>query len=86
MFSREKHYHEDYTRFMEDMVAKEHAEKSFQQVQKGKTWFFPHHPSNPGKMRVLFDCSVEYNGVSINKNLISGSDLPNQIISISGKI
>ena len=37
MFSRDKHYHEDYTRFMGDMVEKEHAEKSFQQVQKGKT-------------------------------------------------
>ena len=71
---------------MEDMVQKGYAEKSFQQVQQGKTWFIPYrgvyHPSKPGKIRVGFDCSTEYNGVSINKKLMSGSNLTNQIISI----
>ena len=85
-FSRDKQYHEDYTRFMEDTVQKEYAEKSFQQVQQGKIWFIPHHeiyhPSKPGKIRVAFDCSAEYNGVSINKKLMSGPGLTNQIISI----
>ena len=84
-FSRDKQYHEDYTKFMEDMVQKGYAEKSFQQVQQGKTWFIPHHgiyhPSKPGKIRVVFDCSAEYNGVSINKKLTSGPGLSNQIIS-----
>ena len=84
-FSRDKQYHEDYTKFMEDMVQKGYAEKSFQQVQQGKTWFIPHHgiyhPSKPGKIRVVFDCSAEYNGVSINKKLMSGPGLSNQIIS-----
>ena len=85
-FSRDKQYHKDYTRFMEDMVQKGYAEKSSQQVQQGKTWFIPHHgvyhPSKPGKIWVVFDCSAEYNGVSINKRLMSGPDLTNQIISI----
>ena len=36
-FSRDKQYHEDYTRFMEDIVQKGYAEKSFQQVRQGKT-------------------------------------------------
>ena len=84
-FSRDKQYHEDYTKFMEDMVQKGYAEKSFQQVQQGKTWFIPHHgiyhPSKPGKIRVVFDCSAEYNGVSLNKKLMSGPGLSNQIIS-----
>ena len=31
---------------------------------------------------VVFDYSAEYNGVSLNKKLISGPDLSNQIISI----
>ena len=68
------------------MVQKGYAEKSFQQVQQGKTWFIPYrgvyHPSKPGKIRVVFDCSTEYNGVFINKKLMSGSNLTNQIISI----
>ena len=71
---------------MEDMVQKGYAEKSFQQVQQGKTWFIPHHgeyhPSKPGKIRVVFDCSAEYDGVSINKKLMSVPDFTNQIISI----
>ena len=68
------------------MVQKGYAEKSFQQVQQGKTWFIPHrgiyHPSKPGKIQVVFDCSAEHNGVSINRKLMSGPDLTNQITSI----
>ena len=71
---------------MEAMVEKGYAEKSFQQVQQGKTWFIPHHcayhPRKPGKIRDIFNCSAEYNGVSINKKLMFGPDLTNQIISI----
>ena len=85
-FSRDKQYHEDYIRFMEDMVQKGYAEKSSQQVQQAKTWFIPHHgvyhPSKPGKIRIVFDCSAQYNGVSVNKRLMSGPDLSKQIISI----
>ena len=85
-FSRNKQYHEDYARFMEDVIQKEYAEKSFQQVQQRKTWFIPHHGvyhlSKPHKIRFIFDCSAEYNGGSINKKIMSGPDLTNQIISI----
>ena len=68
------------------MVQKVYAEKSFQQVQQGKTWFIPHHgiycPSITSKIRVIFDCSTGYNRVPINKMLMSGPDLTNEIISI----
>ena len=84
-FSREKQYHENYTRFLEDVVRKGYAEKLFQQVQQGKTWFIPHHgvyhPRKSGKLQVALGCSAEYNGVFINKTLMSGPDLTNQIIS-----
>ena len=82
----DKQYHEDYKKFMEDMFQKGYAEKSIQQVQQGKTWFIPHHgiyhPSKPGKIWVVFDNSAEYNRVTINKELMSGPDLTNQLISI----
>ena len=85
-FSRDKQYHEDYIRFMEDMVQKGYAEKSFQQVQQSKTWFIPHHgiyhPSKLCKIWVIFDYSAEYNGVSVNEKLMAVPDLINQIISI----
>ena len=53
---------------------------------QGKTWFIPHHgvyhPSKPGKIWIVFDCSADYDGVSVNKRLLSGPDLTNQIVGI----
>ena len=41
-----------------------------------------YHPSKPGKIRVVFDCSAEFQGRFINMELLSGSDLANQIIGV----
>ena len=52
----------------------------------GKTWYIPHHgicyPSKPVKLRVVFDCSEEFNSRSINTELLSGLDLTNQLTSV----
>ena len=40
------------------------------------------HASNPGKIRVVFDCNAEYGGVSVNKRMMPGPVLANQIINI----
>ena len=39
-----------------------------------------YHPAKPNKIRVVFDCSAEYAGRSINKELMAGPDLTNQIV------
>ena len=39
-------------------------------------------PNRPGKIRVKFNCSAEWHGISVNKSLISGPDLTNQIIGV----
>ena len=48
----------------------------------GKLWYLPHHgvyhPAKPNKIRVIFDCSCEYAGRSINKELLVVPDLANQ--------
>ena len=41
-----------------------------------------YHPSKPGKIRVVFDCSAEFQGRFTNKELLSGLDLANQIIGV----
>ena len=52
----------------------------------GKTWCIPHHgvyhPSKPDKIRAVFDCSVEFQGKSINKEFLSGQNLTNQVIGV----
>ena len=52
----------------------------------GKLWYLLHHgvyhPAKPNKICVVFDCSAEYAGRSINKELLVGRDLTNQIIDI----
>ena len=40
------------------------------------------HPGKPNKICVVFDCSAEYAGRSINKEILVGPDLTNQIIGI----
>ena len=74
----------DYKGSMDDLIKKGYAEKSTKEAPEGRTWYISHHgvyhPSKPGKIRVVFDSSAEYKEVSLNKNLISGPDLTNQIV------
>ncbi|XP_057313154.1 uncharacterized protein LOC130654559 [Hydractinia symbiolongicarpus] len=46
--------------------------------------YIPHHgvynENKPGKIRVVFDCGAEFDGVSINK--MSGPDLTNQLVGV----
>lgn len=73
-FGKDERYKEDYVKFMDEMIKKEHAEKvppEEESVADGRTWYIPHHgvyhPRKPEKIRVVFDCSSEYKEESINK-------------------
>ena len=69
------------------MISKGHTElQDEKKCQQGKVWYIPHHgvfhPSKPGKMRVVFDCSAEWHSISINQSLMSGPELTNQIFGV----
>ena len=55
-------------------------------MEAGKCCYLPHHavyhPNKPGKIHVVFDLSVEFLGTMINKALLSGPDLTNQIVGV----
>ena len=85
-FARTPFFFEHYKIFMEDMIKKGYARVSKQTPEKGKYWYIPHHgvhhPAKPNKIRVVFDCSAEHQGTSINNELVPGPDLTNQIIGV----
>ena len=55
-------------------------------TETADSWYTPHHgvyhPNKPDKIRVIYDCSAQYLGRNLNKDLLSGPDLTNQIVVI----
>ena len=85
-FSKNDQFKEDYIRFMRDVITKVYARKSTTEAASVKTWYLPHygvyHPNKPGKIRVVFDLSTDYKGRCLNRELLYGPDLINQIIRV----
>ena len=86
---RDPRLYEDYKTFMADIVAKAYAGKvplEQMNLENGKVWYIPHHgvyhPYKPGKIRVDFDCSAKFNGVSLNSMLYKGPDLTNSLFGV----
>ena len=70
---------------MDELIDKEYARKCSYPEPEGRTWYVPHQGvlnHNKGKMRVVFDCSSQYKGMSTNQNLLSGPDLTNKLINV----
>ena len=90
-FLQDEEYKEDYVKFMNDVIAKGYAEKAPTIEAKGgkKVWFIPHHgvyhPKKQRKIRVVFDCSAELKGQSLNQNLLQGPDLTNNLVGVLGR-
>ena len=85
-FKRDPKFHEDYVKFIGDMISNGYARKSSRNYKDGNNWFIPHHgvyhPNKPGKIRVVFDCSSEFKDCSLNKELLQGPDLTNHLIKV----
>ena len=86
---RDTKFCENYKAFMGDIVAKGYARKvppDQTSLEEGKAWYIAHHgvyhPHKPGKIRVVFDCSAKFNGVSLNSMLYKGPDLTNSLVGV----
>lgn len=84
--SANKQYHDQYTAFMEEMVSEGYAEPAPAASEGESVWYIPHHgvyhPRKPNKLRVVFDCSARFNGISLNDTLLSGPDLINPLVGV----
>ena len=49
-------------------------------------WYLPHHPVThplkPEKVRVVFDCAAQFAHTSLNRQLLQGPDLTNNIVGV----
>ena len=82
-------FSKDYNDFMNKVLSNNFAEVVPEdEVTRadGRVWYIPHHglyhPHKPGKMRVVFDCSATYQGISLNRLLLSGPDLTNNLLGV----
>jgi len=90
-FRRDAKYYSDYVKFIEEMI-KGCAEKAPPRDETGiklgdgNINYVSHHgvyhPRKPGQIRVLFYCSAQYKGTSLNKNLLQGPDLTNNLMGV----
>ena len=87
---KNENFHKDYTSFMHNILEKGYARKlshqSIPPAEEGKDWYLPHHgvyhAKKPTKIRVVFDCSTKFAGMSLNDKLLQGPDLTNSLIGV----
>ena len=78
-----------YSSFMDDLLRNGHARrvsKDRLEHPVGAVWYLPHHPvvnsNKPDKVRVVFDCAAQYNGKSLNSEILQGPDLTNNLVGV----
>ncbi|XP_071802645.1 uncharacterized protein [Asterias amurensis] len=85
-FEKDKKYQDDYVSFVQDVIADGDAEEAQSDVKEGEVWYISHHgvyhPKKPNKIRVVFDCSSQHRGTSLNDHLLSGPDLTNALVGV----
>ena len=83
-----KKFFDDYQVFLKDVIAlcAEGVPKDRLRTRDGKINYVPHtgvyHPRKPDQTKVVFDCSAQFEGVSLNGCLLQGPDLTNGLLDV----
>ena len=82
-------FRNDYCSFMQEIISSGYAERvsvDDLSTKSKQVWYIPHHgvyhKKKPGKIRVVFDCSAVCDGQSLNRQLLQGPDLTNNLIGV----
>ena len=82
-------YKEDYMSCMKNALERGYAEPvpaNQLEGKPGRIWYVPHHgvyhPRKPEKLRVVYDCSAECEGEALNRWLLQGPDMTNNLTGI----
>ena len=82
---KDENYRKGYTEFMTRLIKMGYARKVPKSKIKERAWYAPHHgvihPVKK-KIRPVFNCSSEKDGISLNKRLIQGPDPANSLIGV----
>ncbi|KAK3726555.1 hypothetical protein QZH41_001957 [Actinostola sp. cb2023] len=88
-FRCDTEFEEKYRKVMEEYIERSYARKlSADEIKKisPKTNYLPHHgvinPNKPGKVRVVFDAAAKHEGASLNRKLLQGPDMTNNLTGV----
>ena len=87
-FKKNSKFFSDYQTFMKNLISEcaERVPVDPLEVQDDKVNYVPHtgvyYPKKPRQIRLVFDCSAQYNGVSLNDYLPQVPDFANDLLGI----
>ncbi|XDV17737.1 hypothetical protein PO909_023556 [Leuciscus waleckii] len=77
---------EHHMQFMQKMIDSQHAEIAPVLQEGQESWYLPsfgiYHPKKPEQIRIVFDSSAQYEGVSLNSVLLKGPDQNNDLLGV----
>ena len=81
-------YYQEYCEFMQMMLQRAYAEEVPEdelQKKPGQIWYLVHfgvRHKQKKKLRIVFDASLKYKGVSLNQKLLQGPDMANNLMGV----
>ena len=86
-FKNNPEFHKQYQKTIKEYIEKGHATNIKDEINTNNVInYLPHHGvvniNKPGKVRVVFDAGATHNSTSLNKSLLKGPELLNNLVKV----